>query len=167
MTEAVSFFLFRDAESAADSLAMLSSTVRPYPRGSAIYRQGESGAHFYQVLSGRVRIYIAMANGTERVLSYAEPGSTFGESACFDERPYYTTAMAARLSEVRVFAREVVLRAARDRPDILRHVLRALVRKQRQLAMHVAADRLCARDRATLLLNSMVEAYGDHGAGSQ
>ena len=165
--EVASFFLLRDTESAEDTLAKLSSTVRLYPRGSVIYHQGESGGHFYQLLSGRVRIYIAMADGTERVLSYAEPGSTFGESACFDEKPYYTTAAAVRFSEVRVLPRDVVLRAAGERPEILRHVLRALVRKQRQLAMHVAAERLCARDRATLLLNSMVEAYGDGVADSR
>ena len=162
-----SFFLLRDAESAIDALAGLSSTVRVYPRGAVIYHQGESGAHFYQLLSGRVRIYIGMANGIERVLSYAEPGSTFGESACFDEKPYYTTAVAVQLSEVRVIAREAVLRAARDSPEVLREVFRALVRKQRQLAMHVAAERLCARDRAVLLLNSLVEAYGDSLAGSR
>jgi CRP/FNR family cyclic AMP-dependent transcriptional regulator len=162
-----SFFLLRDTESAIDTLARLSSTIRLYPRGAVIYRQGESGSQFYQLLSGRVRIYIAMANGTERVLSYAEPGSTFGESACFDEKPYSTTAVAVRLSEVRVIARDAVLRAARDEPEILREVFRALVRKQRQLAMHVAAERLCARDRATLLLNSLVEAYGDSVAGSR
>jgi CRP/FNR family transcriptional regulator, cyclic AMP receptor protein len=161
-----SFFLLRDTESATDRLAKLSSTVRLYPRGAVIYRQGESGAHFYQLLSGRVRIFIAMASGTERVLSYAEPGSTFGESACFDERPYYTTAVAVRLSELRVIPRDAVLRAARDTPEVLRDVFRALVRKQRQLAMHVAAERLCARDRATLLLNFMVEAYGDSVTGS-
>jgi len=164
---AASFFLLRDAESAIDALAGLSSTVRLYHRGAVIYRQGESGAHFYQLLSGRVRIYIAMASGTERVLSYAEPGATFGESACFDEKPYYTTAVAVRQSEVRVIARDAVFRAARDSPEVLREVFRALVRKQRQLAMHVAAERLCARDRAILLLNSLVEAYGDHVAGSR
>jgi CRP/FNR family transcriptional regulator, cyclic AMP receptor protein len=162
-----SFFLLRDTESATERLAKLSSTVRLYPRGAVIYRQGESAAHFYQLLSGRVRIYIAMASGTERVLSYAEPGSTFGESACFDEKPYYTTAVAVRLSQVRVVARDAVLRAARDTPEVLGDIFRALVRKQRQLAMHVAADRLCARDRATLLLNSMVEVYGDSVAGSR
>ena len=63
--------------------------------------------------------------------------------------------------------RDAVLRAVSDTPEVLRDVFRALVRKQRQLAMHVAAERLCARDRATLLLNSMVEAYGDAVAGSR
>ena len=53
--------------------------------------------------------------------------------------------------------------SAREKMD----AARALVRKQRQLAMHVAAERLCARDRAILLLNSLVEAYGDHVAGSR
>ena len=47
-----SFFLLRDDESTTDSLAKLSSSVRGYARGAVIYRQGESGAHFYQLLAG-------------------------------------------------------------------------------------------------------------------
>src|SRR2546430_2038750 len=162
-----SFCLLDEPGFGAEMLARVSATVAHYGRGCVIYHQGEPGANFYQLISGRVRIYIAMASGTERVLSYAEPGATFGESACFDEKPYYTTAVAVRQSEVRVIARDAVFRAARDSPEVLREVFRALVRKQRQLAMHVAAERLCARDRAVLLLNSLVEAYGDSLAGSR
>ena len=143
-------------------LARVSATVAHYGRGCVIYHQGEPGANFYQLISGRVRIYIAMASGAERVLSYAEPGSTFGESACFDEKPYYATAVAVRPTEVRVIGREAALRAARDQPEVLHGILRALTRKQRQLALHIAAEGLPARDRATLLLNDLVESYGHH-----
>ena len=162
-----SFFLLRDPDSATDSFDCVRSVVRHYARGSAIYRQGERGSDFYRLVSGRVRIHIAMANGAERVLSFAEPGSTFGESACFDDRPYYTSAVAVRPSEVRVIGRHAVLQAARDRPEVLHDVFRALVRKQRQLAMHVAAQGLPAGDRAVLLLSSMVDVYGDAAAGGR
>jgi CRP-like cAMP-binding protein len=156
-----SFFLQRDQESKVDLLAEASSLVRTYQRGALIYQQGERRDEFFQLVTGRVRIYIAMANGSERVLSYAEPGSTFGESACFDEKPYYTTSVAVRTSQVRVFKRNAVLRFASDRPEVLHHIFRALARKQRILAMHLSAEGLSARERAVVLLNDLIDAYGD------
>ena len=163
---AISFFLGSDLEPRAELIAQLSAHIRNYVRGEIIYRQGEFGSDFYQLVSGRVRIYIATAHGTERVLSYAEPGATFGESACFDENSYYATALAVMPSRVRVISREAFLRAARRQPQILHEIFRALVRKQRILAQHIATEGICARDRATVLINDMVDAYGDKIPGS-
>lgn len=154
-------FLMSELGSGGQALATVASGVRSHARGSFVYQQGTAASNFYQLVRGRIRIYISMPNGSERVLSYAEPGSTFGESACFDELPYYTTSVAVRPSEVRVFSRDAMLSAARERPEILHELFRTLVRKQRMLATLIVAESLSGRDRAILLINYLVEAYGE------
>src|SRR5258708_19539662 len=62
-----------------------------FTRGEYVYQQGQVSSVFYQLLSGRVRVFISRPDGSQRLLGIVEPGATFGESSCFDRLPYYAS----------------------------------------------------------------------------
>lgn len=152
-------FLLTEDPTIADRIAALGE-VRRYRAGEFVYRQGSVSDFFYQVVSGRLRIYLTRADGSERVLSYAEPGAGLGESTCFDGLPRYASCVAVTDSEMSVISRQAVIEAARAQPAILVEMTRRISRKARLFAMHIAADGLPARGRVALVLDHLVEAYG-------
>src|SRR5258708_21185082 len=62
-----------------------------FTRGEYVYQQGQVSSVFYQLLSGRVRVFISRPDGSQRLLGIVEPGATFGESSCFGRFPYYAS----------------------------------------------------------------------------
>ena len=152
-------FLLTEDPSIADRIAALGES-RCYRAGEFVYRQGSTSDYFYQVVNGRLRLYLTRADGSERVLSYAEPGAGFGESTCFDGLPRYVSCVAITDSEILAISRQAIVDAGRHRPDILLEMTRRISRKSRLFAMHIAADGLPARGRVALLFDHLVEAYG-------
>lgn len=152
-------FLLTEDPTIADQIAALGE-MRRYRAGEFVYSQGSVSDYFYQVVQGRLRIYLTRADGSERVLSYAEPGAGLGESTCFDGLPRYASCVAVTDSAMSVISRQAVVDAGRSQPAILLEMTRRISRKARLFAMHIAADGLPARGRVALVLDHLVEAYG-------
>ena len=153
-------FLLSEPPTISTRIASLGQPRR-YARDEYVYQQGSRSSTLYQVVSGRVRISTARADGVERVLSYADPGAGFGESGAFDGLPMYTSALAVADCVVTAIPRDAILAAGRDDPEIMLEIVRRLVRKQRLLNASIVADGLPARARATLLLYRLLEAHGE------
>lgn len=156
----VSPFLQAEPGAVAKRIAAL-GVPRRYRPGDHIYRQGETSSWFHVVASGRVKVFMLRPDGSERALAYAEPGASLGEAGCFDGRPRYVSTVATVPSEVLAIGRDAVLDAARTDPEILLEIMRRISYKQRVLHLHVMIDGLPARERVTLLLGHLVEAYGE------
>lgn len=154
-------FLLTEEPSIAQQIAALGER-RTYRTGQFIYRQGSLSDYFFQLVRGRLRIYLTRADGSERVLSYAEPGAGIGESTCFDGLPRYASCVAMVDSELLAISRRAVLEAGRREPEILAEMTRRVSRKARLFAMHIAADGLPACGRVALMIDHLVEAYGVH-----
>jgi CRP/FNR family transcriptional regulator, cyclic AMP receptor protein len=152
-------FLLTEVPSISRQIAALGE-VRTYAAGEFVYRQGTASAFFYQIVTGRVRIFLTRADGTERVLSYAEPGASFGESTCFDGLPRYASSVAICPSRILAIPRDAVIEAGRRRPEVLLEIARRLSRKQRLLSMHIMTDGLPARGRVVVVLDQLLDAYG-------
>lgn len=135
--------------------------VRRYPRGVFIYQQGEVSNRFYQLVSGRIRIFTGHPDGREHVLAIVEPGGLFGEAACFDGVPYYTTAVTAQPSAIRVYPREAMLEAMRIQPEISLEIIRSITRKQRLFALQLETAMFRkAPARVALILSRLATYYG-------
>ena len=152
-------FLLTEEPSTAAQIAALGEPRR-VRAGEFVYRQGSVSAYFYQVLTGRFRLFLTRPDGSERVLSYAEPGASFGESTCFDGLPRYASCVASCDGEILAINRAAVVEAGRREPEILLEMTRRISRKARLFSMHIAADGLPARGRVALVLDHLVEAYG-------
>lgn len=153
-------FLLPEGRSVSQRIAEL-GVVRAYRPGEFVYRQGETSSVFHLVVTGRVRIFMNNADGSERVLSYAEPEASFGECGCFDGLPRYSSAVVVEPSEVLAISRASVVTAAQDDPEMLLEIARRLAHKQRVLGLHIATDGLPVRARVALLFNHLLDAYGE------
>ncbi len=58
--------------------------VRSYPPRELVAREGEPCNGFFQLLSGRARLYRTGPEGREQIMRLLQPGDTFGEVAVFD-----------------------------------------------------------------------------------
>lgn len=135
--------------------------VRRYPRGAFVFQQGDMTDEFYQLLSGRVHLYIGHPDGHEHVLAIVEPGGLFGEAACFGGLPYYTSAVTVQASMIRVFPLDAVVRAIRADPDIGFEIIHHLVRKLHLFAAHLEATSFRkAPERLALVLSKLAVYYG-------
>ncbi len=67
---------------------LLSGGVRrTYPRNSVIINEGDEATSLYIVLSGRLKVYRADADGKEFILDTLSEGDHFGELALVDDEP--------------------------------------------------------------------------------
>jgi CRP-like cAMP-binding protein len=134
--------------------------------GEHLHRQGDTSSSFHVLVSGRVRVHMLRPDGTVRVISWVEPGASLGEGVCFDGGVHPVSATAVVACRALAVARDVLVEAARDDPELLVEVVRRVAHKQRVLHLHVFLDGLPARERVTLLLRHLVEAFGDGALGA-
>lgn len=164
-TPTVSPFLLAETGAVSRRIEALGVT-RTLRAGGHLYRQGETSSTFHVIVSGRVRVHMLRPDGTVRVISWAEPGASLGEGPCFDGAPHPVTAAAVVPCEVLSIARDTLVEAARDDPELLVEVVRRVAHKQRVLHLHVCLDGLPARERVALLLGHLVAAYGSGALGT-
>lgn len=164
-TPTVSPFLLAETGAVSRRVEAL-GVARTLRTGGHLYRQGETSSAFHVIVRGRVRIHMLRPDGTVRVISWAEPGASLGEGPCFDGAPHPVTATAVVPCEVLSIARDTLIEAAREDPELLVEVVRRVAHKQRVLHLHVCLDGLPARERVALLLGHLVEAYGEGALGA-
>ncbi|HSK47747.1 MAG TPA: Crp/Fnr family transcriptional regulator [Coriobacteriia bacterium] len=89
---------------APDALEVLGGMVqyRRYAKGAIIVRQNEIGTCMFLLVSGRVKIALASADGKELVLNHVEAPAHFGEMALVDTLP--RTADVIAVSDVELFS---------------------------------------------------------------
>jgi signal transduction histidine kinase len=119
------------------STASESGTVMPLDTGQILFSQGDPGDSLYTVLSGQLRIYRRIEDGSDVELRRPGPGESLGELALIDGGARSDTAEA--LTPCRLFAisREAFLDAVPQSPDLLSAVLNNLVAHVRATAEHL------------------------------
>ncbi|MDQ7842213.1 MAG: Crp/Fnr family transcriptional regulator [Armatimonadota bacterium] len=137
------------------------SVVRRYRAGTLVFQQGELPDQFYQLLSGRVQIFLGHPEGHEHVLAIVEPGGLFGEAACFGGLPYYTSAVTVQPSTIRIYPLVAVLEVMRSKPDLSLEIIRGLARKLHLFAVQLETTSFRkASERLALLLSKLAVYYG-------
>lgn len=74
--------------------------VRTYPPRELVTREGEPCRGFFQLLTGRARLYRTGPEGREQIMRLIQPGDTFGEVAVFDGGPSPATVETLEESNV-------------------------------------------------------------------
>lgn len=71
-----------------------------YPRGTQLFREGESALNYYQVVSGEVKMNNFNLDGKEFIQGIFSPGQSFGEPPLFADVKYPANAESISDSEV-------------------------------------------------------------------
>jgi len=69
-------------------------TVR-LEEGQQLFAQGDEVAHFYMVLSGKMKLYRVSPDGQEKIIEIVPQGEVFAEALMFMDHPYYPVCSAA------------------------------------------------------------------------
>ena len=70
-----------------------------FSKGEVIFKKGEIGFWFYEIVSGSVKIYSDYGMDSERMLAEMKPGQTVGEMGLLSFRPRSATAVAGEDTE--------------------------------------------------------------------
>jgi NTE family protein/lysophospholipid hydrolase len=147
-------------------------TWRHLRRGELVFDQGERADSLYFVVSGRVQAIRVDARGTQTRLGEATRGDTVGEGDFFTGETRSARVMAVRDSVVVGLTTGDFDALVARRPQVLRHVTRNIVERQRRpivtsraasrvatIAVLGMSDRVSA-DAFTTRLTSHLSAFG-------
>jgi len=81
------------------------AVARGYDRGETVFAEGDSGAGFYLVADGKVKIFKLSPAGKEHSLHIFGPGEPFGEVAAFHGQPFPASAETLAPSRLLYFPR--------------------------------------------------------------
>jgi CRP-like cAMP-binding protein len=128
---------FRELPEAVIDAIRRSGTVRHFPRGEPLFRQGEAAKGLFVVMRGSVRVYQIGSSGREHVLTVEQPGGSVAELPLFDGGPYPAYAEAAEESVLFTLGCERFGVILREHPEVGQEVIRALAQRLRRLVQTV------------------------------
>ena len=106
-----------------------------------IVRKGDTGTEMYMLVSGRVRVFDRLPDGTEKTLTLLGPGAIFGEMALVSQEPRSASVIAEMPSEVLRLDFEAFERIRRRFPftgaKLFRNLARVLAGRLRDLTVVV------------------------------
>ena len=134
-----------------ESLEALARMVhfKRFPKGALILGQHERGQCMYLLVSGRVKISIASADGRELVLNHLEAPAHFGEMSLVDAEPRSADVFAVTDVELIGLEASDLSEAIRLQPRLALSLIATLSRRLRQtigrledMAFHDATHRI-------------------------
>jgi CRP-like cAMP-binding protein len=117
---------------------------KPYARSATIFSEGEPGAGFYVVLTGRVKIFKLSPDGKEQILHIFGPGEPFGEVPVFEGRAFPAHAEALENSTALYFPRNAFVSLIKGNPSLALNMLAVLSRRLRTFT--VLVDNLALKE---------------------
>ena len=108
---------------------MTQTTLR---RGETLFNEGDSGDRLYILLSGKVKLGHASADGRENLLAVLGPGEILGELTLFDPGQRSTTATAVSPARLVFLNHSDLMVFLEDNPSLAKHMLKALAKRLRR-----------------------------------
>ncbi len=105
---------------------------RSYPRNSLIVQVGEATDALYIILSGRVKVQIADAQGREVILAIMGPHEYFGEMGLLDAQPRSASVETLEACEMLRFSKSGFIACLKDNFELAMVIVRNLVQRLRE-----------------------------------
>jgi uncharacterized membrane protein len=99
---------------------------------TSLFRSGDSGDALYLIESGRVRISVRDADGSDVTLAELAGGDFFGEMALLDGKPRSADATVLEDARFAILSRENFLRFVRANPDVALKMMSAITLRLRR-----------------------------------
>jgi CRP/FNR family cyclic AMP-dependent transcriptional regulator len=106
---------------------------RTYPKNSVIINEGDEATSLYIVLSGRLKVYRADADGKEFILDTLTEGEHFGELALVDDEPRSASVATLEPCKLLVLSKASFHESLTGNPELAAHLIRWLAGKVRRL----------------------------------
>ncbi len=108
-----------------------------FGRSDPIFWEGDEGAGFYIVITGKVKIYKVSAEGKEQILHVYGPGQPFGEVPVFTGEHFPANAQAVEKSRLLFFPRQEFVDLITRSPSLTLNMLALLSMRLRQFTVQV------------------------------
>lgn len=131
--------------------------VRQLAKREILFTEGQTGEGLCLLVSGRIQLHKASADGSETVIRVVRPGEAFAEVVLLERQDYPVTATSLAPSSVVLLPRRDVLRLLED-AKFRNAFIAMMLRRQRYLAERVRY--LTACDVQERLLIFLHEQYG-------
>lgn len=124
--------LFQALDHEAAAALRASLKEQSYPKGDALFSEGEPGDRMFIVVDGKVKLGQTSKDGRESLLGVLGPGEMFGELSLFD--PGLRTSTATALTDVVVVSlgHDQLMPWLTGRPELAAALLQALARRLRR-----------------------------------
>jgi len=124
--------LFHGLTPEEETLARSYFLRQAYPKGKAVFHQGDLGQALYLVERGQVRLFRTHLGGQEKTLGYVGPGEVFGEMSLLDGCERSASAVAEEESQLLALHREAYFALIRRLPLVAHNLARLLAHRLRE-----------------------------------
>ena len=149
--------LFRELSNEMLTAVARHASVRSFSRGDILFLEGSTGASFFLLASGGVRLYKTSADGREVTVRIIQPFDVFAEVILFENEQYPVNAVAISEGSVLEIPRRFFL-SLLDTADFRNEFIGLLMRKQRFLAERILY--LTSYDVEERFFRFILERYG-------
>jgi CRP/FNR family cyclic AMP-dependent transcriptional regulator len=104
--------------------------IRSLARNTVFINEGDQGDSLFVILSGRVKVFVADAEGREMVLDIHGPGDYVGEMA-LDGRPRAASVITMEPTVCSVLTRDALREAIAGNPDFAMNLICTLIERAR------------------------------------
>ena len=105
-----------------------------YPKGEAIFWEGDEGRGFFIVVSGKVKVFKFSPEGKEQILQFFGPGEHFAEVPAFDGQCFPASAAAVEPTQLLFFPRTSFMQLLQQHPNLAIGMLAIFARHLRRFA---------------------------------
>ena len=118
-------------ELSLDNLAAINQVTieRRYKKNETIFCEGEPGAGFHYVKSGKIKIVKLSTDGREHIINILGPGEVFAEVLLFNKGDYPATAVALEEACVGIIKNSELEHVVVSQPQIALNIIRVLSKK--------------------------------------
>jgi CRP/FNR family cyclic AMP-dependent transcriptional regulator len=124
--------LFASLDDAATSELRNLLVLRDVAGNTPLFYSGDAGEELYLIESGRVRISVRDADGSDVTLADLARGDFFGEMALLDGKPRAADAVVLENARLAILSRENFLKFVRGNPDVALKMLSAVTHRLRR-----------------------------------
>lgn len=112
--------------------------VRSYAKGDSIFSEGDPSDYFFDIASGRVKIFKMTPTGKDVILEIFGAGDPLGAVAAYHGRPFPASAMALEDTTCLLIPRKAFFALLEQHPSLVRGLLLGLTVRLVELTNRLA-----------------------------
>lgn len=113
------------------------ASERTYHRNQIVFSDGEDGAGFFLVVTGKIKVFKMSPEGKEQILHILGPGEPVGQVAVFAGASFPANAQAINKSRLLFFPRQAFVDLIQARPSLALNMLAILSNRLREFTVQI------------------------------